>query len=460
MTKLNSINPADGSIVGSVKITSPKDVIKTVNKAKQAFKKWENISIKKRVIYIRKFTKELMRQKRELAKSITLEVGKPYKEAMEEVDFAREHLEYYIKEASKFFQDKNVSNICSTQTGKITFEPYGTSTVITPWNFPLGIPILGIIPNILVGNTVIFKPSEETPLTGKMIINIFKKIGLPAGVVNVIYGDGKIGRKLVDSPVDFIWFTGSSKVGHEIYKKCGFKFIRCLLELGGSSPGVVFADADLDKAVKDVVISRFFNCGQVCNAVKRLFVEEKIFPIFVKKLVGRVSNMKIGHPFSGADIGPLVSEKQLRLLISQVNDAVKKGAKIEIGGKRLKEKQYKKGNFFLPTVVTNVDFKMRLLKEEVFGPVLPVISFEKMDQVIEMANNTSYGLSAEIYTSDLAKAQKLAKELEVGSVSINTFSDLPPDAPFGGYKMSGIGRQGGQFGFWNLCQMKYIHIEN
>lgn len=455
MEKLISYNPATREIVGWVKFSTKPEIKKAIKTSKQAFIGWRNLSVETKIGYIRKFKIELLKQKQKIARLISLEMGKPYLESLDEVDWISEHLDYFIKKWPKFLGSKKI-DLGGKRKGKVVFEPYGVCAVITPWNFPVGLPILGIVPNIIVGNTVVFKPSEYTSLSGKSVVEIFKKIGLPKGVVNILFGNDKVGRVIIAGLIDLVKFTGSSKVGQEIYKKCGKKFIPCLLELGGSSPGIVFADADIKNALENIYSARFFNCGQVCVAVKRLFVEKSIFSKFVSKMVDKVSKAKIGDPFSEVDSGPLISRAQLNLLISQVKDAIKKGAKVEIGGKQPKGRQYEKGNFFLPTILTSVNFRMRVLKEEVFGPVLPIIPFKTEEEAIKMANDTSYGLSAEIYTSDLAKAKRVAGQLASGTVAINTNNYGSPASPFGGYKKSGIGREGGEFGFYELVQIKYI----
>ena len=470
MVKFNSINPANGKIVGWVKISTKNEVAKAFKKAQKAFLVWRKTPVKKRVEYIDKFSKEIKKQKAELARLITLEMGKPYQEALNEVVGSRANLWHYINKGPEILREEVLFKYPNPATtlpqeghsnreGKIIFEPWGVCGVITPWNYPISIPINKIISNILVGNTVLFKPSEYTSLCGKKIMEIFKKICLPEGVVNIVFGPASVGKMVVDSPINFICFTGSSKVGQEIYQKCGKKFIRCVLELGGSSPALVFADADLEKAVKEIYSARFSNCGQVCCAVKRLFVETKIFKKFLKRMVEKVSQAKIGNPFSDVDFGPLVSKKQLDLLVSQVKDALQKGARVEIGGKKPKGKEFQGGNFFLPTILTNLNFKMRVMQEEVFGPVLPIMPFKNIKEIIEMANKTEYGLSAEIYTSDLKKAEKLAKDLENGTVAINSDSFGHQEAPFGGYKKSGIGREGGKYGLRETVQIKYVYKE-
>ena len=441
--KLKSINPTDQSVVGEIKTSSKQDVKKAVAKAEKALETWRKTSVKERASYVSKFAKEILKRKEKVARLATLEMGKPYSESLADLDFDQDYLKYYVEEGPKILQDEIIEKT-SKFVRKVAHEPIGVAAVIVPWNFPFGNAVWGIMPNVIAGNTVVFKHSEHTPLCGQEIMDIFKKVGLPDGVVNIVHGDGRVGRMLVDSSVDLVWFTGSTKAGQEIYEKCAQKFIPYILELGGSSPAIVLDDADLDNALENVYSGRFYNCGQVCNAIKRLFVHKKIYRKFVDMLVERVSKTKVGDPFDRVDFGPLVSKRQLGLLKTQVKDAVDKGAKVEIGGSQPKDPLFKDGNYYLPTILTNVNFKMRVLTEEVFGPVLPVIAFNNTDQAIKMANRTEYGLSAEIYTQNLKLAREIARKLRAGSVSINSNDYLSPACPFGGYKRSGLGRGGRQ----------------
>lgn len=453
--KLKSINPADQSVVGEVKISTKKDIQRAVVKAQKAFETWRGTPVEERAFYVTKFAKEILKRKNRLAKLTTLEMGKPYRESLEDMDFDQEYLKFYAQEGPKILQDEIIEKTPKC-IRKVIHEPTGVVAVIIPWNFPFGNAVWGIMPNIVAGNTVVFKHSEYTPLCGQEIMSIFNKVGLPDGVVNIVQGNGEVGGMLVDSGVDLFWFTGSTKVGQGIYEKCAKKFIRCVLELGGSSPAIILPDADLDNAVENIYSGRFYNCGQVCNAIKRLFVHKKVYQEFIDMLVEKVSKAKVGEPFDEVDFGPLVSKKQLALLESQVKDAVNKGAKVEIGGRRPKDPELKQGNYYIPTILTNVNFDMRVLTEEVFGPVLPVVSFSDVDKAIKMANKTEYGLSAEIYTKDLDLACEIAKKLQAGSVSVNSNDYLTPACPFGGYKKSGIGREGGKYGFHELTQIKYV----
>lgn len=455
--KLKSLNPAKNyEVIGEVSISTSRDIEIAVKKARQAAPGWAETPIEKRVEFARKLKDLILKDKEEIAKLITNEVGKPIRESRDDIDFDQRYLDYFINQGPKILAEKIVFED-DKSIGKIVFEPYGVAAVISPWNFPIGMPIWGIVPNFIAGNTVVFKPSEETPLVGQKLADLIVETNLPNGVFNIIYGNGKVGAKLIGSDIDLVWFTGSTKVGQEIYKKAGKKFIKAILELGGSSPAIVFQDIDIDSAVEEIFTARFLNCGQVCTAIKRLFIEEKIFDEFVEKLKARVEKVKIGNPMGeNTEMGSLVSQKQLDLLEEQVLDAKEKGAKIIIGGKR---PDGLNGAYYLPTILTNIKKNMRVYKEEVFGPVLPVMPFRNAKEAIELANDTIYGLSAEIYTKDKDLAESIAKKIKTGTVAINTDNYFKPECPFGGYKKSGIGREMGEYGIQEFTQIKHIHIK-
>ncbi|MDO8452360.1 MAG: aldehyde dehydrogenase family protein, partial [bacterium] len=342
---------------------------------------------------------------------------------------------------------------------RIVYEPFGVCVCIAPWNYPLSMFNSGVVPALIAGNTVVFKPSEYTTLSQKLALDLLNQTGLPEGVLEIVYGAGDIGEILTDQHVDLIWFTGSAKAGQIIYKKAGEKFIKAICELGGSSAGIVFADADLELALNELYFARFSNCGQICSAVKRLFVEEKIFEEVVRKFVQKLQQVKMGNPTDAVDFGPLVNKKQLEMLKSQVQDAVEKGAKVEIGGKVPEDSSLKGGNYFEPTILTNVNSNMKVMTEEVFGPVLPIVPFKTEEEAVEMANNTEYGLSSEVYTKDLEKGERIAKKLQSGAVAINTDGLYKPMCPIGGYKKSGIGREYGKIGMQEFAQVKLIAVK-
>ncbi len=455
--KLKSLNPAKNyEVIGEVEISTSKDIAIAVKRAHEAVSLWTETPTEKRAEFIRKLKELILKNKEEIAQLITQEVGKPIRESRDDIDFDQKYLDYFINQGLKILAEKIVFED-EKSIGKIVFEPYGVVAVISPWNYPIGMPIWGIVPNLIAGNTVVFKPSEETPLVGQKLADLIAETNLPEGVFNIIHGDGKVGAKLIDSDIDLVWFTGSTKVGQEIYKKAGQKFIKAILELGGSSPAIVFKDADIESVVEEIFIARFLNCGQVCTAVKRLFIAEPIFDEFVEKLKIRLEKVKIGDPMNeSTEMGSTVSKKQLDLLEKQVSDAIKKGAKAITGGKRPANL---KGAYYLPTILTNVKKNMRIFKEEVFGPVLPIISFKSKEEAIELANDTIYGLSAEVYTKDNKLAEEVARKIKAGTVAINTDSYFKPECPFGGYKKSGIGREMGEYGMQEFAQIKHIHLK-
>jgi len=280
---------------------------------------------------------------------------------------------------------------------------------------------------------------------------------LPEGVFSEIYGAGDVGWELANGNVNLIWFTGSTKVGHDLYKLAGEKFIKAILELGGSNPGIVFEDVNIQEIVSKIYTKRFRVCGQTCDALKRLIVHHSVFDEVVEKLKNEIESKKVGDPESQeTDIGSLVAKRQLTLLESQVKDAIDKGAKVITGGKR---PQSLKGAYYLPTILTNVKRDMRVWKEEVFGPVLPIISFRDEDDAVRIANDTKYGLGALVFTEDKEKAERVARKIEAGTVEVNSADHWLSCNPFGGYKESGMGREHAKQGFRELCQIKVISMK-
>lgn len=455
--KLQSINPHDQSVVGAVEVTTQKDLASMVMKAKLAFASWKNTSIEKRAEYIRQYKKLLIDNKTKIAGLTTQEMGKPLQQALDDVDGELEFVDYYASTGVAALQDEVVLTK-ENKEFRTAFEPYGVCACIAPWNYPVSMFNSGVLPALVAGNTVIFKPSEDTTLTQKLLLELLNSTGLPDGVLQGAWGSKDVGAMLIEQPVDLVWFTGSAKVGQEIYKKCGEKFIKAICELGGSSAGIVFADADLENALKQVFGARFSNTGQICSAIKRLFVEKSVYNEFLQRLVEKVKQTKVGNPLEHVDMGPLVNQRQLNTLVAQVEDAFAKGAKVEVGGQRLDNGELAQGNYYAPTILSDINLDMRVMMEEVFGPVLPVMPFTAEDEAVSLANNTDYGLSAEIYTNDLDKANKLGRQLQSGVVAVNTDSYYYPQCPIGGYKKSGIGREYGRIGMREFTQLKLLAV--
>jgi acyl-CoA reductase-like NAD-dependent aldehyde dehydrogenase len=453
--KLTSINPHDLSSLGEVEESTEAEVKKKVQQARKAQLVWGGMNLSERIQLLRKITVELIRRKEDLATMATREMGMPISQSRGDVDDSVRYFRWYLDNAGTYLNPETVFE--DEKTKHVVYrEPLGVAAVITPWNFPLSNFIWGAGQHLVVGNTVVYKTSEEVPFFGKMLETIITGCGLPDGVFSEVYGGGEVGDTLIHQDVDVISFTGSTPVGAYISKVAGEKLIRAVLEMGGSAPGIVFQDADIDAVLETIYSDRFFNCGQVCDALKRLIVHKSRFDEVVEKLTHYLSIKKVGNPEAeDTDIGPLVARRQVELLEDQVSEAVDKGAKVIIGGKRPKGL---KGAYFQPTILTGVKRNMRVWQEEVFGPVLPVVSFTTEDEAIELANDTKYGLGSYIFTEDLKKAEEVAGKIKAGMVGINNASYLQPDSPFGGYKRSGIGREHGKFGFYELTQTKVVAI--
>ncbi len=454
---LKSINPHDQSVIGELEFSTSDQIKNVVSEARKVYGSWKLVSIEERCTYVSKLKDKLIENREKLARLITLEMGKPLAQSLSEIDSELEFINYYANNGPKFLSSETIIEN-DKELYKVTHEPYGVCACICPWNFPLSMVTSGVLPAIIAGNTVIVKPSEYTSLSQKLVVDLINDTGLPKGVVNLVVGDSNVGQILVDSDIDLIWFTGSTKAGINIFKKCGEKFIKALLEMGGSSPAIVLDDANIDNAVENLYWARFLNCGQVCTSVKRLFVQDGIYEKFVGKFVERVKAIKTGNPVDNNDIGPLVNPRQLQLIEEQIKDAIDKGAEVLNGGKKLTSKILRKGNYFEPTILSNVTVDMRIMKEETFGPVMPIVKFESIEKAIGLANDTEYGLSAEIYTSDLEKGETLAKKIQSGTVAINTDNFFKPECPFGGYKKSGMGREYGRIGMQEFAQVKVIGV--
>ncbi len=453
MPKLQSINPSNYEVIGEVEISTEQDIIQKFNLAKKAQSEWQNISLEKRLEYLAKTTEILKAKKDEFILLESREMGMPINDASADFDAGIDYIKWYLDNAIKYLSPE-ITFENETEIHKVFHEPIGVVAVITPWNFPLNNFIWGSFQNLIAGNTIVLKHSEECPLCGKFIENIFST-NLPEGVFNEVYGDSEVGKILIAQDIDMIMFTGSTKTGKFLYKTAGEKFIKAVMELGGSAPGIIFEDANIDSAVENICFNRLFNSGQCCDGLKRLIVHKNIFNEIVEKLSIAFGNKKMGTAENpNTELGPLVSKKQLDLLISQVEDAKIKGANIAIGGNTLENKF--NGAFFEPTILTNITKDMKVWTEEVFGPVLPIITFETDEEAVALANDTTYGLGSYLYTSNSDRINKISNELQTGMISVNGVNYILPCNPFGGYKNSGFGREHGKYGFDEVTQIKLI----
>lgn len=453
--KIKSYNPANNELLGEVEQTNLNDIKEIVIKSKKAFYIWGFMTIKERITYIQQLCDVIKSKKREFAELITNEMGMPISESLYDIDSGLEHIEWYINNAEKIIGNK-ITYEDEKEIDKIIFEPKGIVAVIIAWNFPFSSFVWQAVTNLIVGNTVIIKHSELVPLCSKYIYDIVSEV-LPQDVYNVVYGDGKVGEELIKQNIDMICFTGSTKTGQSLYKLAGEKFIEAVLECGGSAPGIILDDADIDDVVESMYINKFANSGQICDGQKRLIVHSSKMDEVCTKFKQCIESKHIGNPLDEkTEIGPLVSKEQLEKLETQVEDAIKKGATVICGGKRLEGTN---GNYYIPTILTNITQDMKVYTEEVFGPVIPIMTFDTIEEAIEIANDTQYGLGGYVYTKDKKKFDLVVKQLKTGMIAWNNLYYLRPCNPFGGYKKSGIGRNNSEFGLKELCNIKVVTYE-
>ena len=456
MDRMVSTNPAENyAYIGEVPISTPTEVSEKVAAARQAKSEWKALGVQGRSSLLEPICLEFGERAEEIAALVSQEVGKPIEEARGEAYGYADQLRSFLAQGDIALEDSQTSLEQDSFYHRKVYEPRGATAVITPWNFPFGMAMWGIIPNLVAGNTVVFKTSEECPLTGKLIEDVFTRHKLPTGVFSEVYGDGEVGEQLVRDNVDFIWFTGSNRAGQAINKIAAERFIQPVLEMGGSNPCVVFEDADLASTADRVLQSRFQNNGQVCDAIKRLIVHESVSADLLEVMSSGLEGMRIGHPSDpGTRLSSLVAERQVSLLKGQVEDAVVSGARVLASAKVPANAQ---GAYHPALILDNVTPDMRVWREEVFGPVLPVVGFKTEAEAVRLANDTVYGLGALVVSTDIDRAERVAGQIESGTVDINQGDHWQNDwNPFGGYKQSGVGREHGIDGMQALCQIKVV----
>jgi acyl-CoA reductase-like NAD-dependent aldehyde dehydrogenase len=450
--ELKTINPATEEIINRYEIMTKEQINDKVKKARNTFQGWKK-DASKRTHLLHDFANELRKENENLARIATNEMGKPIKEARSEVEKCAWAMEYYADNG----QILSTGEVVNTDARKsiITFEPLGVIGSIMPWNFPYWQALRFAAPSLMIGNTIVLKPASATMQCGIEIEKTFNKAGLPDGVFQTLVGDSSIAESLIDSDVNAITFTGSVPVGAKVAQRATSQIKKTVLELGGSDPFVVCEDADIEKASTGGVKGRFINCGQSCIASKRFIVVKSIADEFTEKFVQKTERLKVGDPLSDdTDIGPLVNASGLKKIDSQVKESVKEGAEVLTGGEQIG----KKGYFYRPTVLKNVNPKMSIAQEEVFGPVAPIIVADDEVEAIELANDSEYGLGASIWTQDLDKAERLSSSVESGIVSVNNVVVSDPRVPFGGVKKSGFGRELSRYGMLEFVNIKSVRF--
>ena len=453
--KIISINPSNNEILGEIEETTKEEVIEKVNSAKSVQTEWANLNIDKRIEILEEIYNKFEENTDKIANLISLEMGKPIVQSENEIKSTLKNIKWDFENAKNciapeitFESDKEIQ--------KVFYEPKGIVVAISPFNYPFSLCCAIAFQNLIVGNTVISKPDSNLPLLYKFLEEILNNSRLPKGVWQFVFGGKEIGSFLVEQDIDMICFTGNTKTGEYLYKVAANKMIPILMELGGSAPGIVCEDADIDNVIQGIFKKKFSNSGQLCHALKRLIVHENVFDEVVEKLKNIAESQIIGESLDrNTMIGPLVNEKQINTLLEQFDDAINKGANVICGGKQPEEKR----NYFEPTILTNITKDMKVWKEEVFGPILPIVSFKTIEEAIELANDTIYGLGGYVFTTNKENFEKISKELKTGMVACNNLAYSAPYNPFGGVKKSGLGRTRGKWGLRGLCNIKVVTFE-
>lgn len=454
LDQIEVINPATSEVIGTIPKGGVAEARQAVDAAEEALKDWKEKTAEERSSYLIKWHNLIEEEKDTVGKIMTTEQGKPLKEAIGEVNYANGFVSWYAEEGKRVYGDI----IPSSHKNKRIFvqkQPVGVVAAITPWNFPAAMITRKIAPALAAGCTVVIKPATQTPLTAFKLVELAEKAGFPKGVINIVTGSSnEIGKAWnEDSRVKKLTFTGSTEVGKKLMRDAADTMKKISFELGGHAPLIVMDDADLDKAVKGTMASKFRNSGQTCVCVNRVYVHESIKDAYQEKLTEAISKLKVGN---GLDeevaVGPLIDKDAVSKVEKHVKDAVDKGGSIIQGGKNIE------GLFYEPTIIEDASDDMLCMYEETFGPLLPITTFQDEEEVIKRANDSNYGLAAYVFTENIGRAIRISEALEYGIVGLNDGVPSTPQAPFGGFKESGLGREGGYHGIEEFLETKYVSL--
>ena len=460
---VESIDPATGEGIARFEAARAADLPPIMERARRAQRAWAAEPLGVRCLGLRRLRDAIYDRRDEIAGIISREAGKPLVESIfAEVLLALDTADFLSRQAPRWLRPERVPHhnlALKAKSGWLEFEPHGVVAIISPWNYPFSIPMAQVVPALVTGNAVLLKPSEVTPWTGALVGELVEQAKFPAGLVQVLQGAGEVGAAIVEAGPDKVFFTGSVATGQRIAEACGRKLIPSLLELGGKDAMIVLADADLDVASSAAVWGGFTNCGQACLSVERIYVERSVAERFTSLCVEKTKKLRVG-PASDrdAEVGPMIRLRQLEKVEAQLREAVALGAKILAGGKRRADLG---PNFFEPTVVTQVDHSMQLMREETFGPVIAIRDVSSIEQAIELANDSPFALSASVWTDDAARGREIASRLRAGSVMINDVASYYGicEAPHGGRGASGWGRTHSRLGLLEMVQVKYVDVD-
>ena len=449
-------NPATGEVLAEVACCGGAETRRAIEAAGRAFEQWRQTTAKERAALLRRWFDLMMESQEDLARMMTAEQGKPLFEARGEIAYGASYVEWFAEEAKRVYGD-TIPQPANDKRVVTIKQPVGVVACITPWNFPNAMLARKIAPALAAGCTVVCKPANETPLSANALAELAERAGIPAGVINILCGQTEeIGKELTSNPtVRKLTFTGSTAVGKLLMSQCAGTMKRLSMELGGNAPFIVFDDADLDAAVAGAMICKFRNAGQTCVCANRILVQEGVYDEFAEKLAAAVAGIKMGDGTEdGVTVGPLISTEAVANVTSRVTDAVDRGATVEIGGG-----ESDLGECFVqPTILTNVTDDMRVFREEIFGPIAPLMKFTTEEEAIAMANDTEFGLASYFYARDVGRIWRVSEALEYGIVGINEGIISNEMAPFGGMKESGHGREGSKYGLDDYLEIKYMCI--
>ncbi len=461
--KITSIDPATGEILREFEPATDAEVQAAVSRAHSAQPAWNALGVHHRIQILREFQRILHERKSDVARLITREAGKPIGEALlTEVLVVLDAARFCIDNAYTFLREEPVPHgnlAMKTKVGRILREPYGVIGIICPWNYPFSTPATETLAALVTGNAVVLKPSEFTSLVALELANLLYQAGVPRDVLQVMVGDGSAGAALTQSAIDKLVFTGSVPTGKRIAQVAASRLLPVVLELGGKDPMVVLDDADVEVASSGAIWGAFVNAGQTCLSVERCYVHRSLYKQFVEACVRKAKQLRVGNGLDpDTDVGPMIHERQLTIVDSQVNDAVSSGARILAGGARLEALGL---NFYAPTILVDVRHDMRIMREETFGPALPIMPFDNDDEAVQLANDSDYGLGASVWTKSRARGEVIASKIQSGTVMVNDCVSCfgISEALHGGVKASGLGRTHGHFGLEEMVRVKYVDVD-
>lgn len=454
-------NPATGEVIATVAKGGTADTEAAIEAAQAAFGPWSRLTAKERYVYLKKTADILRSRTEEIAVLITREMGKPVAEARGEIGLAIDYLDWYAEEGKRIYGD-TIPASAPNKRILVLRQPVGVVGAITPWNFPIAMITRKLAPALAAGCTILLKAASATPLAAIEVFKALHEAGVPKGVANLVNGSASevVGAMMASPVVRKITFTGSTEVGKELVRQSADTMKKVSMELGGHAPFLVFEDADLDKAVDGAIASKFRNAGQTCVCTNRIYVQKSVADRFAALMAEKMKDMVVGNGLeSGVNVGPMIDEGAMAKAQEHIDDAVAKGATVLCGGGRLTEGAFGNGNFFAPTVLAGATHEMKISYEETFGPVAPIFTFETEEEAIRLANATVFGLASYIFTKDGSRMFRVAEQLDYGIVGINDAMPTVAQAPFGGVKESGVGREGGKYGIEDYLDYKFLSLQ-